>query len=124
MSTTRIRSAECPVCQRRISLLSDGTFRWHGPKHDPCLGVCRTPESAATLVLPPLTDDQLDLMRECHRVGDWRPIELEFGIRVPQYQICAATPEEELARMVETVRSTIVTLVNISTSRGARGCMA
>jgi hypothetical protein len=102
----------------------NGTFRQHGPRSNQCLGTYRTPESAATLILPIRTDEQLDMMRECRRVGDWRPIELEFGIRFPQYRICAATPEEELATMIETVRSTIVTLVTISTSRNARGCVA
>lgn len=124
MSTTHVRSAECAVCQRHISLLGNGTFRQHGPKRNQCLGTYRTPQSTATLILPPLTDDQTYMMRECWRVGDWRPIELEFGIRFPQYRIYAATPEEELARMIETVRSTIVTLVTISTSRNARGCVA
>jgi len=124
MSTTHLHSAECAVCQRPISLLSNGTFRRHGPKANQCLGTCRTPESATTLILPPLTDDQLAMMRHCYRVGDWRPIELEFGIRFPQYRIYATTLEEELARMIETIRSTIVTLVTLSTSRNARGCVA
>ena len=58
MSTTHVRSAECAVCQRHISLLGNGTFRQHGPKRNQCLGTYRTPQSTATLILPPLTDDQ------------------------------------------------------------------
>lgn len=116
--------AQCPICDRNIKIRRDGLFYLHGPSDNQCVGSYRTPADAASLILPPLTDEQLDLMRECYRVGDWRPIELEFGIRFPQYRIYAATPEEELARMIETVRSTIVTLVDISTSRDARGCVA
>jgi len=44
-------------------------------------------------ILPPLTDEQLDMFRNCWRVGDWRPIELEFGIVCPQYNLRGRTPE-------------------------------
>jgi hypothetical protein len=120
MSATRTRSAECPLCQRHISLLRDGTFRQHGPKSDQCLGTYRTPESAARLILPPLADHQLAMMRECWRIGDWRPIEIEFGIKFPQYLICAPTPEAELAKLIDTVRSTITTLVELSEAHADR----
>jgi hypothetical protein len=122
MSTTHVRSAECAVCQRQISLLGNGTFRQHGPKRNQCLGTYRTPQSTATLILPPLTDDQTNMMRECWRVGDWRPIELEFGITFPQYNVYAATPEAELAKMIETVRETITALVALSHRAHADGC--
>jgi hypothetical protein len=118
VSTAHIRSAECPVCLRHISLLRDGTFRPHGPMSDQCLGTYHTPESAATLILPPLTEDQLAMMRE--RIGDWRPIESEFGITFPQYLIYAPTPEAELAKLIDTVRTTITTLVELSKAHAER----
>ncbi|MDT5347065.1 MAG: hypothetical protein QOH91_352 [Mycobacterium sp.] len=120
MSTAHIRSAECPLCQRHISLLRDGTFRQHGPKSDQCLGTYRTPESAATLILPPLNEDQLAIMSECWRIGDWRPIELEFGIVCPQYNPRGRTPEDELAALIDDVRQWISTLVELSRSHAAR----
>jgi hypothetical protein len=120
VSTAHIRSAECPLCQRHISLLRDGTFRPHGPKRDQCLATYHTPEGAAKLILPPLTDDQHALMRECWRIGDWRPIEIEFGIKFPQYLICAPTPEAELAKLIDTVRSTITALVELSKAHADR----
>jgi hypothetical protein len=120
MSTTHSRSAECPLCQRRISLLRDGTFRQHGPKRDQCLGTYRTPESAATLVLPPLTVGQLDMMRECYRIGDWRPIEIEFGIAFPQYLIRASTLDDELAYLIRMVRFAINSLVDMSKAHADR----
>ena len=113
-------SAKCPICERYISLRRDGTFRQHGPLRDQCLGTYRTPEGAATLILSPLTDCQLDMMRECYRIGDWRPIELEFGITFPQYLIYAPTPEGELEKLIETVRSTIARLVELSKSHAER----
>jgi hypothetical protein len=100
---------DCPICGRYIKQLAHGEFRQHGPRSTPCLGSRRTPAGAATLILPSLADDQLDMMRECYRIGDWRPIEIEFGITFPQYLIYAPTPEAELAKLVETVRSTITT---------------
>jgi hypothetical protein len=120
MSTTHVHSAECAVCQRHISLLSDGTFRQHGPKRNQCLGTYRTPEDAASLILRPLTDDQLDLMRECYRIGDWRPIELEFGIAFPHYVIRGSTPDDELAYLIHTVRVAISSLVDISKAHADR----
>jgi hypothetical protein len=120
MSTTHVHSAECAVCQRPISLLSNGTFRRHGPKANQCLGTYRTPGSAATLILPPLTDDQLAMMRECHRVGDWRPIELEFGIVFPQCLIRGSTPDDELACLIRRVRVAITSLVEISKAHADR----
>ncbi|MGO9157835.1 hypothetical protein [Mycobacterium sp.] len=120
MSTAHIRSAECPLCQRHISLLRDGTFRQHGPKSDQCLGTYRTPESAATLILPPLNEDQLAMMSECWRIGDWRPIELEFGIVCPQYNLQGRTPEEELGELIGGVRQWISTLVELAHSHAAR----
>ena len=120
MSTAHIRNAECPLCQRHISLLRDGTFRQHGPKSDQCPGTYRTPESAATLILPPLTEDQLAMMSECWRIGDWRPVELEFGIVCPQYNLQGKTPEEELAGLIDDARQWISTLVELSRSHAAR----
>jgi hypothetical protein len=64
--------------------------------------------------LPPLTDDQLAMMRECYRIGDWRPIELEFGIVFPQYLIHGSTPDDELAYLIHMVRAGITSLVDIS----------
>ena len=120
MSTTHVHSAECAVCQRPISLLGNGAFRQHGPKSAPCLGSHRTPEDAATLVLPPLSDSQLAMMRECYRVGDWRPIELEFGIVFPQYDIRGSTPDDELAYLIHMVRVAITSLVDISKAHADR----
>ena len=120
MSTTHVHSAECAVCQRRISLLGNGTFRQHGPKRNHCLGTYRTPESATTLILPPLTDDQLAMMRECYRIGDWRPIELEFGIVFPQCLIRGSTPDAELAYLIHMVRVGITSLVDISKAHADR----
>ena len=120
MSTTHVHSAECAVCQRHISLLSNGRFQQRGPKRDQCLGTYRTPQSAATLILPALSDAQLDMMRECWRVGDWRPIELEFGIACPQYNLRGTTPEEELADLIADVRHWISILVDLSRSHAAR----
>lgn len=114
------RGADCPICGRYITLLSDGTFRQHGPKRDQCLGTYRTPDGAATLVLPHLTDDQLAMMRECYRVGDWRPIELEFGIVFPQYLIHGSTPDDELAYLIRMVRVGITSLVDISAAHADR----
>jgi hypothetical protein len=119
LSTTHIRSAECPLCGRFITLAS-GAFRQHGPKTASCLGSHRTPKDAATLVLPPLTDDQLALMRECYRVGDWRPLELEFGIIFPQYVIRGSTPDDELAYLIRMVRVAITSLVDISKAHADR----
>jgi hypothetical protein len=120
VSTAHIRSAECPLCQRHISFLRDDTFRPHGPKSDQCLATYHTPESAAKLILPPLTDDQHALMRECWRIGDWRPIEIEFGIVCPQYNLQGKTPEEQLAGLIDGVRQWISTLVELSRSHAAR----
>ena len=72
------------------------------------------PLGAATLVLSPLSDSQLAMMRECYRVGDWRPIELEFGIVFPQYLIRGSTPHDELAYLIHMVRVGITSLVDIS----------
>jgi hypothetical protein len=120
VSTAHIRSAECPLCQRHISQLRDGTFRQHGPKSDQCLGTYRTPESDATLILPPLTEDQLAMMSECYRIGDWRPIELEFGIVFPQYLIRGSTPDDELAYLIRMIRVGITSLVDISKTHADR----
>jgi hypothetical protein len=114
------RGADCPICGRYITLLRDGTFRRHGPQRHQCLGTYRTPEDAATLILPPPTDDQLAMMRECYRVGDWRPIELEFGIVFPQYLIRGSTPDDELAYLIHMVRVAITALVDISTAHAGR----
>jgi hypothetical protein len=120
MSTTYVHSAERAVCQRRISLLGNGTFRQHGPKRNQCLPTYRTPESATTLILPPLTGDQLAMMRECYRIGDWRPIELDFGIVFPQYLIRGSTPDDELAYLIRMVRVAITSLVDISKAHADR----
>ena len=66
------------------------------------------------MILPPLTDDQLALMGECFRVGDWRPIELEFGIVFPQYFICGSTPDAELAHLIYGVRVALTSLIEVS----------
>ena len=110
----------CPVCERDIALQGDGTFHPHGPRCFQCLGSCRTATDAATLILPPLTDDRLALMRECYRVGDWRPIELEFGIVFPQYVIRGSTPDDELAYLIRMVRVAITSLVYISKAHADR----
>ena len=78
MSTQR---AICPVCEREVTLLSgSGEFRCHGPRHDRCHGSRRTLEQAKRYLVSNLTPRQRELMMECWRVGDWRPIEIEFGI--------------------------------------------
>jgi hypothetical protein len=120
VSTAHIRSAECAVCQRNITLMLDGTFRQHGPRCNPCLGSRSTPEEAATFILPPLTESQLNMMRECYRIGDWRPIEIEFGIVFPQYLIRGSTPDDELAYLIRTVRVAITSLVDISKAHADR----
>jgi hypothetical protein len=106
--------SKCPACDRWICLSSDGRFRLHGPRVAPCLSVHLTPDQVANIVLPPLTDEQLDMMRDCYRVGDWRPVELEFGIRMPQYILSGRTPEEELADLLNDVRRWLDTLVELS----------
>lgn len=120
MSTAHIRSAECAICGRHITLLRDGTFRPHGPRNRPCLGSHQTPESTKRYILPPLTDEQMDMFRNCWRVGDWRPIELEFGIVCPQDNLRGRTPEDELAALIDEVRQWISTLVELSRSHAAR----
>ena len=75
------------------------------PERNRCLSACSTAQSTATLILPPLTDDQTYMMHKCWRVGDWRPNGI--GVRDPLSRNTGstrATPEEELARMIETVR--------------------
>jgi hypothetical protein len=71
-------------------------------------------------ILPPLSDEQTEMLRHCWRVGDWRPIELEFGIVCPQYSVQGRTPEEELAELVADVRQWIRTLIELSRSHAAR----
>lgn len=100
--------------------MRDRTFRQHGPQAGPCLGSRYTPEGASTLILPPLTDEQLAMMRECYRIGDWCPIELEFGIAFPQYAVCGSTLEEELAHLIKAVRFAINSLVEISKAHADR----
>jgi hypothetical protein len=114
------RGDHCPICGRYIKQLAHGEFRQHGPQSNPCLGSRRTPEDTATLILPPLTDDQLAMMRECYRIGDWRPIELEFGIVFPQYLIRGSTPDGELAYLIHMVRVGITSLVDISKAHADR----
>lgn len=104
------------ACNRWITLRLDGTFYPHGPLAAPCLGVGCTPEQAARLVLPALTEAQLDMMRECWRIGDWRPIELEFGIEYPLLDPKASTHEEALAEMVGSTRRWIEGLIELSRS--------
>lgn len=111
--------SDCPICGRFITLTSK-VFRQHGPKDGPCLGSRRTPQDAARLILPALTDTQLAMMRECYRVGDWRPIEIEFGIVFPQYRICKSTPEDELAYLIKMVRFVITSLVETSEAHAER----
>jgi hypothetical protein len=123
MSTTHVRSAECPMCQRCITLGRGGVFRQHGRNKAPCLGSRRTPEGAATLILPPLTGDQLAMIRECYRVGDWRPIELEFGIVFPSYVVGASTLDDELVELIRTVRYAITALVEASKAHASRTSM-
>ncbi|ODQ99994.1 hypothetical protein AWC25_07365 [Mycobacterium sherrisii] len=60
------------------------------------------------------------MMRECRRIGDWRPIEIEFGIVFPQYHIRASTPEDELAYLIHRVRLVISSLVDISEAQANR----
>jgi hypothetical protein len=60
------------------------------------------------------------MFRRCSRVGDWRPIELEFGIVCPQYNLAGRTPEEELADLISDARHWIGTVVELSRSHAAR----
>lgn len=114
MSTKNIRTGNCAVCGRRITLRADGTLRNHGPQVSPCLGVNHTPDAAARLILPPLSPAQLDMIRDCWRVGDWRPIELEFGITCQHFELSASTYEEALAEMVNDTRRWIERLIELS----------
>ncbi len=114
------RGDHCPICGRYIKQLAHGEFRQQCPRSTPCLGSRRTPAGAATLILPPPSDDQLAMMRECYRIGDWRPIELEFGIVFPHYVICGSTPDDELALLIHMVRVGITSLVDISAANADR----
>ena len=91
----------------------NGTFRQHGPKRNQCLGTYRTPESAATLILPPLTDDQLDLMWSACAIGDWRPIELEFGSYSRSTSYAGRRQTTKLAHLIHMVRVGITSLVDV-----------
>jgi hypothetical protein len=122
MSTANVRTAKC-VCDRWITLRADGTFRPHGPQASPCIGVYSTPEEAARLILPPLTDEQLSMMRECYRVGDWRPIETEFGVRCLHYSL-SGTEDDALAELIDDVRRWITTLVDLSRKHDQQGVPA
>ncbi|MBI3217602.1 MAG: hypothetical protein HYZ38_27640 [Mycobacterium sp.] len=119
MSTKNIRTAKCPICDRWITLKANGTFRSHGPQAAPCIAVCSTPEDAARLILPPLSSDQLDMMRECYRIGDWRPIEIEFGIKCLHYNL-GGTEDDALAELIDDVRHWIAALVRLSQVRAER----
>lgn len=112
--------AKCPICERHMATFAAGDFREHGPRDNPCLGSRRTPAQAETYILPPLTDHQVDLLRNCWRVGDWRPVEMEFGITMPQYNLHGATLEEELADLINDARKWINTLVMLSKSHAER----
>jgi hypothetical protein len=59
-------------------------------------------------------------MRESYRVGDWRPIELEFGIIFPLYFVRRSTPEEELAYLIHGVRVAITSLIEVSKDHADR----
>jgi hypothetical protein len=120
VSTAHIRTSICAVCERRITLMRDGAFRRHGPCASPCMGSRYTPGDAETLILPPLTDSQLTMMRDCYRIGDWRPIEIEFGITFPQYLIRASTLDDELAYLIRVVRFAIRSLVDMSKAHADR----
>lgn len=107
-----IERATCPVCTRNIPLIvATGEFRIHGPRHDRCLGSRRTPEAAGMYVLSP-TERQWELIHECWRVGDVRPIEREFGIAYrhpPSFYYCQSV-ESELAEMICDAQNWIATL--------------
>ena len=70
-------------------------------------------------ILPPLNRGETALFRHCWRSGDWYPIEVAFGIRMPQYKLLGSTPEDELAELVGLARVWIETLVELSVRRNA-----
>jgi hypothetical protein len=113
-------SAICPICERSLAVSGANRFRSHGPRNRPCLGSHLSPEDAERYILPPLTDEQTELFRRCWRIGDWRPIELEYNIVCPQYNLRGWTPEQELADLIADVRHWISTLVELSHSHAAR----
>lgn len=120
MSTANNRVATCAICQRNLVVSTTNRFRPHGPRNRPCTGSYLPPEESKRYILPPLTDEQSEMFRHCWRIGDWRPIELEFGIVCPQYNLQGRTPEEELGELIDDVRQWVSTLVELSRSHAAR----
>ncbi len=112
--------AHCALCGRHVALFTTGTFRMHGPRNAPCTGSGLNPDEADQSILRNVTSDQLEVMREAYRTADWRPVELEFGIRFPQYRLHGNTPEDELADLVRHVRNWLETLVQCSPAMDRR----
>ena len=115
-----MRRSLCPICQRRMATFAGGDFRVHGPQSRPCLGSRRTPSQAERYILSPLNDRQSTMFRQCWSSGDWRPVELEFGIVCPQYTLIASTPEGELAELICDVRNWLELLVELSICHAAQ----
>ncbi len=108
---------ECIACGNwRSTSTRTGAFLPHGPRTQPCFGSGRTPEEVAEWVpvLPPLTDAQIELFRACWRVSDWRPIELEYGMKAPKFRTRGDTVDAELANMMADVRDWLESLVAVS----------
>lgn len=106
---------KCAFCNRLVSLFTNtGAFRMHGPRKSPCPGSLLSPGEADRQILHDVTEYQLAVMRESYRTGDWRPVELEFGIRFPQYTLHGVTPEEELAHLIDHCRNWLETIVQHS----------
>ncbi|MGD9621250.1 MAG: hypothetical protein AB7G47_21455 [Mycolicibacterium sp.] len=79
-----------------------------------------TPEAAERLYIGPLTEDRIELLRECWRIGDHRPVEIAFGIRCHHYRPVGVTPEEQLADIINDVRGWISALVEYAVQRADR----
>ncbi|CKH13185.1 hypothetical protein PXH78_09315 [Mycolicibacterium smegmatis] len=109
--------AVCPVCDRRIKLTRAGCFHRHGPEPYICMGSGHSPEVAARYNLPPLSEDQLELFRQCWRTGDPRPVEDEFGItcwKVGRYACDRFDFDGMLAEMIKFNRKWIELLIERS----------
>ena len=78
-------------------------------------------------MIPAPTESQAAMIRECWRVGDWRPLELEFGVDIgtliasgyeaPQGESIDA----ELAAFIRYVRYIIDAIVLLSNAAAQRG---
>ncbi|WP_197381255.1 hypothetical protein [Mycolicibacterium mengxianglii] len=110
----------CPICGRDTALHpTAGQFRPHGSVANRCPGSRRTPEEAGRYCISDITTEQWEVMRDCYRRGDVRPVELMFGITYdqPTHFVCDGTPEDELAAMVGLARQWINKLALVAQQR-------